>query len=48
MISTSLVPLDTMICVLSFSCTVWTKMRSLAGSLVDGVPDGVLANQTPF
>ena len=39
---TSLIPLGTILpekCafIIGFSCTVWTKMRSLAGSLVDGV-----------
>ena len=42
MIATSLIPLDIIlpeICVFCHwcSCTVWTKMRSLAGSLADGV-----------
>ena len=44
MIATSLLPLpvDTIlpeICafIIGFTCTVWTKMRSLAGSLADGV-----------
>ena len=41
-IATSLIPLDTIlpeICALivGFSCTVWIKMSSLAGSLADGV-----------
>ena len=40
--ATSLIPLDTIlpeICafIIGFSCTVWTKMRSLADSLADGV-----------
>ena len=42
MIATSFVPLDIIlleICafIIGFSSTVWTKMRSLAGSLADGV-----------
>ena len=41
-IAISLIPLDTIlpeICtfMIGFSCTVWTKIRSLAGSLVGGV-----------
>ena len=46
-ITTSLIPLETIlpeICafIIGFSCTVWTKMRSLAGSLADGVlPDAI-------
>ena len=41
-IATSLIPLDTIlpdVCafIIGISCTVWTKMRSLAGSLADGV-----------
>ena len=40
--ATSLIPLDTIhsekcVFIIGFSCTVWTKMRSLAGSLADGV-----------
>ena len=40
--TTSYIPLDTIlpeICafIIGFSCTVWIKMRSLAGSLADGV-----------
>ena len=40
--ATSLVPLDTILpekCafIIGFRCTVWNKMRSLTGSLVDGV-----------
>ena len=40
--ATSLTLLDTILpekCafIIGFSCTVWTKMRSLAGSLADGV-----------
>ena len=40
--ATSLIPLDTIhpeICAFinGVSCTVWTKMRSLTGSLADGV-----------
>ena len=39
---TSLIPLDTILpdkyaFIIGFSCTVWTEMRSLAGSLADGV-----------
>ena len=42
MIATSLIPLDTIfleICafIIGFSCTARTKMRSLTGSLADGV-----------
>ena len=42
MIATSLIPLDIIlpeICtfIIGFSCTVWTKMTSLAYSLADGV-----------
>ena len=42
MITTSLIPLDTNfpeICafIIGLSCTMWTKMRSLAGLLADGV-----------
>ena len=42
-IATSLIPLDTILheiyafIINCLSCTVWTKMRSLAGSLADGV-----------
>ena len=33
---------------IDFSCTVWTKMRSLAGSLVDGVlADSILLPPGP-
>ena len=40
--ATSLIPLDTIIpeiyaFIIGYSCTVWTKMRSLTGSLADGV-----------
>ena len=43
--ATSVIPLDTIlpdrqkICafIIGFSCTVWTKMRSLAASLADGL-----------
>ena len=39
--NTTLMPLDIIpeICafIIGFSCTVWTKMRSLACSLADGV-----------
>ena len=51
--STSLLPLDTIlleICafIVSFSCTVWTKMRSLAGSLADFVlADAILIPPHP-
>ena len=42
MIATSLIPLDTNLpeiyaFILGFSCTVWTKMRSLYDSLADGM-----------
>ena len=41
-IATSLIPLDTILpetcaVIIGFSCTVWTQMRYLAGSLADGV-----------
>ena len=41
-ITTALIPLETIVpekCAfnIGFSCTVWTKMRSLTGSLADGV-----------
>ena len=51
--ATSLIPLDTILpekCVfiIGFSCTVWTKMRSLAGSLADGMlADGILILPRP-
>ena len=51
--ATSLIPLDTIhpeICAFinGFSCTVWTKIRSLAGSLADGVlADGILIPPRP-
>ena len=51
--ATSLIPLDTIlpeICayIIGFSCTVWTKMRSLAGSLADGViADAILIAPRP-
>ena len=35
--ATSLIPLDSRDLCIGFSCTVWTKMRSLAGSFADGV-----------
>ena len=40
--ATSLTPLDTILSekcafIIGFSCTVWTKMICLAGSLADGV-----------
>ena len=50
----SLIPLDTIhpeICafIIGFSCTVWTKMRSLDGSLADGVPaDAILIPPRPL
>ena len=45
--ATSLIRLDSILpekCAftIGFSCTVWTKMRSLAGSLVDGVVDDAI------
>ena len=45
--ATSLIPLDTILpeiyaFIIGFSCTVWTKMRSLAGSLADGVLAGAI------
>ena len=52
-IATSLKPLDTIlseICAytIGFSCTVWTKMRTLAGSLADGVlADAILIPPRP-
>ena len=44
-ITTSLIPLNIILpekcdCIIGFSCTVWTKMRSLASSLADGVLAG--------
>ena len=51
--ATSLIPLDTIlpeICafIIGFSYTVWTKMRSLAGSLDDGVlADAILIPPHP-
>ena len=53
MIATSLIPTYTIlpeICAYSigFSCTVWTKMRSLAGSLADDVlADAILIPPLP-
>ena len=53
MIATSLIPLDTIlpeICVfiVGISCTVWTKMRSVTGSLADGVlADAILIRPRP-
>ena len=53
MIATSFVPLDIIlpeICafIIGFSSTVYTKMRSLAGSLADGVlADAILSFQRP-
>ena len=50
---TSLIQLDNIlpeICafIIGFSCTVWTKMRSLAGSLADGVlADAILIPTRP-
>ena len=43
MITTSLIPLETILpeeyaLIIGFSFTVWTKMRSFAGSLADDVP----------
>ena len=52
-LATSLIPLDTIfpeICafIIGFSCTVWTKMRSLAGSLADGVlADAIILSPRP-
>ena len=35
-------------CIIGFTCTVWTKMRSLAGSLADGVlADAILIPPRP-
>ena len=51
--STSLIPLDTILAEIfafinGFSYTVWTKMRSLAGSLADGVlADAILIPPCP-
>ena len=51
--ATSLIPLDTIlpeICVfiIGFSCTVWIKMRSLAGSLTHGVlADAIVITPRP-
>ena len=50
---TSLIPLDNILpekCafIIGFCCTVWTKMRSLAGSLADGVlADAILIPPRP-
>ena len=52
-IATSRIPLDTILhekCafIIGFSCTVWTKRRSLAGSLADGVlADAILIPPCP-
>ena len=51
--ATSLIPLDTTLpekCafIIGFSCTVWTKMRSLAGSVADAVlADAILILPCP-
>ena len=50
--ATSLIPLDTIPekCAfnIGFICTVWTKMKSLAGSLADGVlADAILIPPHP-
>ena len=53
MTTTSLVPLDVIhpeLCavIIGFSCTVWTKMRSLAGLLADGMlADAILIPLRP-
>ena len=53
-VTTSLTRLDTIlpeICsfIIGFSCNVWTKMRSLAGSLADGVlVDAILILPCPL
>ena len=53
MIATSLVPLETilpviLVFIINFSCTVCAKMRSLAGSLADGVlADAILIPPRP-
>ena len=50
---TSLIPLDTILAekcafIIGFSCTIWTKMRSLAGSLAYGVlADAILILPRP-
>ena len=49
MVATSLIPLEATIpeiCafIIGFSCTVWTKMRYLAGSLADGVQADTILN----
>ena len=50
MIATSLIPLDLpeKCAFIGFSCTEWTKMRSLAVSLADGVlADAILIPPRP-
>ena len=40
--------LSNVLFIIAFSCTVWTKMRSLAGSLADGeLPDTILIPPRP-
>ena len=52
-ITTSLIPLDTIlpeICafIIGFNCTVWINVRSLTGSLADGVlADAILIPPRP-
>ena len=52
-IATSLIPLDTILpekftYIIGFNCIVWTKMRSLAGSLADSVlADAILIPPSP-
>ena len=52
-VTTSLISIDAIlpdICIfmIGFSCTVWTKMRSLASALVDGVlADAILIPTRP-
>ena len=54
MITTSFIPLDTILpevftVIIDFNCTVWTKMRSLDGSLADGVlADAILIPPLPL
>ena len=52
--ATSLIPLDTILpeiyaFIIGYSCTVWTKMRPLTGSLTDGVlADTILIPPRPL
>ena len=54
MLATSLIPLETILAeiyafIICFSCTVWIKMRSSAGSSADGVlADAILIPPRPL